>query len=245
MWLAPPFTDGAIGVLGAGKFAAQTVNLGLLIQRGSRRPAVGALGTLTGASGRGHRVGPGSLQLQDLGTMHQADGVERHHLGLLVAQPRERGGPFAGATQGIDLLAGVDHAAVHQPRHDRRQLAGDDREHRLVQPLQPVQDVALRDERAALDVAGRRDQIGVSIPFTGGGSLAGGGIRRTTPTPIQLPLGDHQCDVTALDALQVLDEPLRPRHPGVRLADPAAKLQAAGQPERTARGPPPIVGLEM
>ena len=55
---------------------------------------------------------------------------------LLLAHARKRGGPFASAPQGIDLPAGVDHAAVHQPRHDRKQLTRDDGEHRLVQALE-------------------------------------------------------------------------------------------------------------
>ena len=134
--LASPFARGVIGVLRLRKLAAQAMDLGLLIERGAGRLALGALGTLTGAAGFGQRVRPRSLQLQDLGTMHEAGAGKRDHVRLLLAHARERGRPFASAAQGIDLPAGVDHAAVHQPGHDRRQLVRDDSEHRLVQALQ-------------------------------------------------------------------------------------------------------------
>ena len=127
-------------------------------------------------------------------------------------------GPFASAPQRIDLPAGVDHAAVHQRRHDRKQLARDDGEHRLVQTLETGHDIALLDERAALRVAGRCREVGVSEGLSDRDGLACGRMRGIGLSLAQLLLGDSNGQVASLDAVVVLDEPLASRRPGVRPA---------------------------
>jgi hypothetical protein len=43
------------------------------------------------------RVPPRTPQRHDLGAMHQAQALVGHHIGLLLAPPRQGGGPLAGA----------------------------------------------------------------------------------------------------------------------------------------------------
>ena len=236
---------GAIGALRLLEFAAETMNLRLLIERRTRRPAIGAPGAFTGAAGLGQRVRPRPLELHDLGAMHQAHAGERHHVGLLLAHARKRGSPFAGAPQGIDLPAGVDHAAVHRPRHDRRQLACDDGEHRLVQALEAAYDVALLDERAALRVARRCREIRVSKGLADRGGAACGRMRQIGSPLAQLLLGDRDGQITLLGAVVARDGPLAPRRPGVRAAGLATQQEGDREPECTPRGAPPVVGPGM
>ena len=84
----------------------QAMDLGLLIERGTGRLAVGAPGTFTGTAGFDQRVRPRSLELEDRGTMHEARPGKSDHLGLLLAHARECRRPFARAAEGIDLSAG-------------------------------------------------------------------------------------------------------------------------------------------
>ena len=150
-----------IGLVGLCRLAPQAMDLGLLVERRTGRPADGLPGPLARPARLGQRLGPRSVELHDLRAMHQADARERHHLGLLLAPSRQRERPFARATGLVDLAAGLDHAAVHQPRHDGRELTRDHREHRLVEELQPGRHLALLDGGAALHVSRGRGQIGV------------------------------------------------------------------------------------
>ena len=97
---------------------------------------------------------------------------------------------------------------IQQPRHDRRQLARDDREHRLIQALQAGDDVALVDERAALRVAGGRGEVRIVEALADRGGLACSGLRSISLAVTQLLLSDCEHDIAALDAVAVLDEPL-------------------------------------
>ena len=214
----PKLTCGPIGVLRFRELAAQPMNLGLLIEPGARWLAIRALGTFARTAGFGQRLRPRPLELHDLGTMDEADSGERDHLRLLLAHGGERGGPFASALQGVHLPAGVDHAAVHPPRHDRRQLTRDDGQHGLVQAFETGHDVAPLDERAALRMTGRRRKVGVSERLSDREGLACGRMRRIGLSLAQLLLGDSNGQVAALDAVVVLDEPLASRRPGVRPA---------------------------
>ena len=57
LWLASQFARGAICVLSLLKLAAQSMDLSLLIERGSGRSAIGALGPLTSAASFGQASG--------------------------------------------------------------------------------------------------------------------------------------------------------------------------------------------
>ena len=150
--------------------------------------------------------------------MHQARAGEGDHVRLLLAHGGEGGGPFASAAQRVDLSTGVDHAAVHQPGHDRRQLTRDDREHRLVEALETGHDVALLDQRPALRVAGRGREVDVSKRLSGREGLACSRPRRLGLILAQLLFGDGDGQIASLDTVVVRDESLPPCRPGVRLA---------------------------
>ena len=62
----------------------------------------------------------------------------------------------------MELLAAVDHAAVDEAGGDRRQLAGDGGQHRLVEQRETLVDAAQPDEAVALLVHGEREQVGVA-----------------------------------------------------------------------------------
>ena len=124
--------------------------------------------------------------------MHETGAREGDHLGLLLADTRKRRRPFARTAERIDLSTGIDHAAIHQAGHDRRQLAGDAGEHGLVQALQARDDIALMDERAALPMTGGRDEVGIVEALTDRGGLAGSGMCRRRLAVTQLLLGDGE-----------------------------------------------------
>src|SRR2546425_51177 len=74
------------------------------------------------------RLAPGAVQLHDPGAMPQAASGEGHDAWLLFAPPCQGGGPLLGIAERVDLLAAVDHAAIDQPRDDRRAFPGRDRD---------------------------------------------------------------------------------------------------------------------
>jgi hypothetical protein len=69
----------------------------------------------------------------DFSAMHQAGAAKTDQLGLFRAPSPQSGSPFACATQSMDLLTRFDHAAVDQAGKQRRQFAGRDRNHRLIE----------------------------------------------------------------------------------------------------------------
>ena len=69
--------------------------------------------------------------------MHQAGAGEGDDLRLRIAPLGKRGRPLPCAVECIDLLTGQDNAAIDQARHQRRELVGDDGDHRLVEKREP------------------------------------------------------------------------------------------------------------
>ena len=96
------------------------MHLRLLVEGHGRGLLLGPPDALAGASSLLDRVPPGAVQLHDFRAMHQASAGKSDHLGLRLAPPRQGGGPFPGTGQRVDLLTGFDHAAIDQPRHERR-----------------------------------------------------------------------------------------------------------------------------
>ena len=242
--LASPFAGSVIDFLCPGKLAPEAMNLGLLIQRSGRRLAIEVPGSFAGAARFGQRIRPGSLQTQDLGAMHET-GSGEDHLRLLLAHTRERGGPLACTPERMDLTAGVDDAAVHQRRHDRKQLARDDGEHRLVEALEAGRDIASLNQRTALCMTGRCREVRVAKGLADRDGLTCGRVRRVGLPFSQLLLGDGTGQVASFDAARVFDQPLASRGPGVRLGGFTAEQDHERQPERTARGTLPVAGVDM
>ena len=134
----------------------------------------------------------------------------------------------------MDLLAHVDHAAVHQAGHDRRQLARHDREHRFIEPLQASEHVSALDERARLRVQSRCPEVGVPEALTYREGPACGSMRRLALARSQFLLGDEGDHVATLDAVDVLDGSLTSGQPGVALRGLTANDGCEREPERAA-----------
>ena len=92
--------------------------------------------------------------------MHAADAGEGGHVGL--APSRQGGRPLAGATESVHSLAGLDDRAIHQPRHEQRQLARGRGDHDLVEERQSFLNASLQDQYAALLVPGAGNEVGVA-----------------------------------------------------------------------------------
>ena len=122
-----------IGVFGSGEISPEPMEFAQAVEGLSGGAVVSDL--FEPCAGLQRLLGcfwPGTVELHDLGPMHQAITAERHHVGLLVAPVGERSGPILSSSQGVDLMAAFDDAAVDQTRHNRRQFAADHGDHGLV-----------------------------------------------------------------------------------------------------------------
>ena len=130
-------------------------------------------------------------------------------------------------------LAERDRVAVHDPRGTRRELTGDDGDHRLVHQPQAVLDAAEADEGVPLLV----DCEGEEIPVTEA-RRDRGRLRRRIVRRFGVAFGDvleHRRDdeITALDAVGLLDEQtLRAAEPAARRSDGAVRHEVEPDPER-------------
>ena len=129
--LAPGVRGGPVRLLSMLQVATQALQLGESVQgvAGSRRPREAlarSVGLLDG-------VLPVTVQLHDLGAVHEALTAERHQIGLRVAPTTERSGPLRRPAHIEHRLASIDCSAQDGPGDDRRHLAGRDGDHRLVE----------------------------------------------------------------------------------------------------------------
>ena len=109
-----------IRLLGRAELAAEPSKLGLAVQRQARPTGVLGLDeTLPGSLGLFERLFPGAVELQDLCSVHEATAGEGDDVGLALAPAGEGGCPLPGPAELEDLLAGQDHPAIDDPRHDR------------------------------------------------------------------------------------------------------------------------------
>ena len=161
--------------------------------------------------------------------MHEAAAGEGDEVGLALAPARKGGGPLLRAADLIRVLAGEDHAAVDDAGDDRRELAGGDRHHRLVEQPQALLDAPAPDQDVALLVGGEREQVRVAEALADRRGLGGGRGGRLEVAARLLLEDDRQQQVAALDAVVVallVEQPLG-------AAEPAA---ARGRPPRGGRG---------
>ena len=100
-----------------------------------RRPARAGVATATSRarSASMPASSPGAVDAHQLGAVDEAVAAERDEFWLRIEPARQRGRPLLRATQVVQLMAGLDDRAVDDARHDRRDLAGDHRGHRLVE----------------------------------------------------------------------------------------------------------------
>jgi hypothetical protein len=243
--LQAPAAGLPVGVLRRREVPQGPVELRLLVEGGAGGIAVGTLReSLSCPSSLLGRLRPGPVQVQDLGPVNQALAGEGDQVRLLVAPGRQRGSPFVGAAPLQDLLAGIDHRAVHRPGDGGRQLAGHDRHHRLVQQHQALTHPGRSHRGAALDAQRERDQVTIgNAPADRDGTgrcLA----RAHRITGHRLPQGDRQQEIAVLGALLlVLQEAVGAGEPATGLRQLPLVDQVKGQPESAPRGPPPIAAL--
>jgi hypothetical protein len=209
------------------------MDLCLLVERRGGSPLVDALRSRAGAPRFLDRLWPGAPQLHDLCAMHLADTGEGDHIGLAFAPPRQGGRPLAGAIECICLLTGRDHAAIHQARHEGRQLSGGDRDHSLIQEREPGFDLRLLQSYPALLVAGAGDEVRVATALADCGGVGGSGIRGLVVTRFEALLDDRQQQIAPLGAFArvTLQQTLRTGKPAGRAAHLATHEQAKAEPE--------------
>src|SRR5680860_1181081 len=136
-------------------------------------------------------VGVGAVEAHQLATVDRALPGECDQPGLVVAPGGQGMGPLAGPAEVRDVLAGLDRRAVDPPGGDRRHLSGHHPDHRLVEALQPLRDLARVDQQPPLGVHAQGQEVGVAIP-----------------TPV---VGDLRCDRDRLGEL-ALDHVPDERH---------------------------------
>jgi hypothetical protein len=133
-----------------------------------------------------------------------------------------------------DLLARLDHGAVGDPRDHRRNFAGLDGDHDLVQERHARGGLAQRDHRAAKAEPGEGDQVRVAEALAELGRLVEGcrGGRGVALGQVLEPRWEQQ--VSLLDAipLEVVEQAAAPGDPAAGPGDVATVERAEGQPER-------------
>jgi hypothetical protein len=178
------------------------------------------------------------VRLHDLGPVDQAAPGEGDEVVLLLAPAGQRGGPLLRPAQLVHVAAALDHRAVDEPRGDRRQLAGRDRHHRLVEQREPRLDLAATEAYAALLVDRDRQQVGVAE------ALAGLHRRRELHLVAALERGEQR-EIAALDAVAVAEQPLRAAEPAGGAAQLAPQRELEADPEGAANRGLDRVRLEV
>ena len=180
------------------------------------------------------RLRPGATHLHDFGAVHEAVPGEHAELRIGVAPARKRRSPFANALQRKDAMATGDRGAIDDASHDRRQLARGGGHHGLIQQRKTTIDLTLDQQRAPLQIAPERNQVGfckalADLHCASGTFLGFGRLART-----QMSLPGRQQEIALLDTiLRVkLDQALRPAEPATGPGRLAPREQSKAQPER-------------
>ncbi len=193
------------------------------------------------------RFAPRTLQLQDLGAMHQARSRETHQVGLLLAPPRQGRCPFAGAAQVVRLLTAEDHPAVDHAADDRRQLARGDRQHRLVHQSETLRDPSEPDVQDALRLHGEGEQIRIAeapADLRSVGCDGGCGLVVTAGLVLKHERKQQIAPFHAVAPL-TLDQPLRAAEPSGRAALLTSCGESHAHPERAPSRAERLAGVEV
>jgi hypothetical protein len=102
------------------------------------------------------------VQLHDLGTVNQALSGERHQVRLIRPPRRQYGRPLIRAPQIGDFQAGVDHRAVDIARHGVPDLAGDHRNHGLIEQGKTFTHPTQLQQSPTLKMHPERKQVSVT-----------------------------------------------------------------------------------
>ena len=122
--------------------------------------------------------------------MHEAGAGKRDELRLFLAPGGQSTGPFVRTVQRVDLLAARDHAAIHETRHDGRELARRDGNHCFVEEREPTFDVTLTQECTPLLLARESDEIGLFEPVANGGGAGSDIMGDVVLSRSEMVLGD-------------------------------------------------------
>ena len=212
--------------------------------------ANGALGRLCETFARPlgfvYRVGPGAVQLQDLGAAHQALATKAHEIGLRRTPSIECRRPLVRAAQVENLVTGFEHAAIDIAGRDRGDLAGSDGDHRFVQQRHALANSFQPDQRPAAAVQGHRDQIHIAEPASNVGGLAKQGVRRFGIAFSDAPDSGRHEEIAVHDALvgPFREHSLSPRDPSSAAREVALVQQSKREPERASRSALPVAAAE-
>jgi hypothetical protein len=189
-----------------------------LIERGAgvhefvRQPFARAPGLLG-------RFVPRAVQLQQFRAPHQALTAERHHVGVRGA-PRGQGrGPLLSPPKIEDVVAGAEHAAIHDARDERAHFPGGDRNHHLVETREAGRYLVQVQQHAAFPVAGQRHHVGAADAVANRRRLHKEGPRRAeVALPALLPREQAQQEAPLGAVLAVLlQQPLDACDPATHL----------------------------
>ncbi len=179
--------------------------------------------------------------------MDQAARAERDQLRLRLAPAGQRGRPLARAIVRIRLLAAGDGAAIDDAGDDRRQLAGGGRQHGVVDQRQPLGELPLTDQRAALQIAGKGDQIPIAEALADLRGAGGGVVRGAAIALRHLALRRRQQQVPLLGAVAAVlfNQALGARQPAAGASGLAQREQPADHPQRDARRGHGFAGVQV
>ncbi len=237
---------GAICLLRLREVAAQAMELSLDVA-GPRGRALIQHPLRADASRLLQRGLPRSLELHDLGAVHQADARVRDHVGLPLAPECQGSGPLSSAAQLVRALTDRDRVAVEDPRHDRRQLPRRDRDHALVDEPEALLGSPQLEKGVALVHHADRDQVAIAEALTDVGGLGSQGACRFEVTLREV--AEHRCEeeVAALDALLTvaLEQPLPASKPSTCRRPLASHQEIQADPPRAERGSRHLARVEV
>ena len=174
----------AVGLLGLGKLAAQPVEIGLQVEGSADPRSSDGLGEpFTGSLRLAHGVPPGSLQLHELGAVHETLAAIGNEVRLRCAPLGQRRRPLPRPAQIEDLLAVLEHRAVDDPDADRRHLAGRDGDHDLVEQRHALRGLSRSEQRLPEAQPAERHQLRVAEALADPGGLG----RRVRGPPRRRP----------------------------------------------------------
>ena len=192
--------------------------------------------------GLGDRLGPGAVQLQDLGAMHQALPAIGHELRLRLAPAAQGRRPLLGPPHVEHVLAHLDHRAVHDPGNDRRHLTRRHRHHHLVQLSDTARLVPTKHERLSPAETPERRQIRVAAADTDRQRVSELGEGTASVPGDQMPERHRNDQQAALHAIAIglVEQVLSARQPTPSRRHLPSQEQAEAEPERAPSRPPRI-----
>ena len=183
----------------------------------------------------------------DLGPVDETVAGEDDGPGLRLAPGLESFRPLARPAQRVHVLAAPDDHAVDDARHDRRELARGNGDHRFVEQREAFRDPLGAQEHLPLEVAGEGHEIPVREPLADAAGFGRDPARRLVVPRFEVAPDDGQEQVAPQGAVMpsLVEQPLRARHPARRAAELAGPEEPEPEPERGARGREVVARFEV